>query len=307
MPPPRLAHRPKPAGLLAEGSELLLEVLDPGIIGGVLLPVLGALPDSLIVLNAGLKGSREVAQEQLAVGMGAPRCAVRFAVLRRALGWVGGGSVDQCVRLPSAIAASCLSCLALLAHAAAARIPHFALQGTLAGSTVLLLSLGWGLSVLLGRCDISSESGRAVDKTLTRGEEPSCIKKGPAQPVVMCSGMLCAGVSPQAMLELLQPAICGRPLDRGSQHPHPLQALTSTAPASQPRCGEQRFEAGMCAAEEGLMRHRMQPAVRPENFLPRARRMTCGGVRSSWRRPCCSTASSKCPLSSASLKAPRPL
>ncbi|GBF88403.1 hypothetical protein Rsub_01115 [Raphidocelis subcapitata] len=97
------------AGLLAEGSELLLEVVDPGIIGGVLLPVLGALPDALIILNAGLKGSREMAQEQLAVGM-----------------------------------------------------------GTLAGSTVLLLSLGWGLSVLLGRCDLS-ESGRALDKTLTRG------------------------------------------------------------------------------------------------------------------------------------------
>ena len=30
------------AGLISEGSELLLEVLDPGIVGGLLLPVLGA-------------------------------------------------------------------------------------------------------------------------------------------------------------------------------------------------------------------------------------------------------------------------
>jgi len=98
------------AGLLSEGSELLLEVVDPGIIGGVLLPCLGALPDALIVLNSGLKGTRDTAQEQLAVGM-----------------------------------------------------------GTLAGSTVLLLSLAWGLGVILGRCDLDDASGRAVDKTLTRG------------------------------------------------------------------------------------------------------------------------------------------
>jgi hypothetical protein len=42
------------------------------------------------------------------------------------------------------------------------------LLGTLAGSTVLLLSLAWGFSVILGRCDIN-ERGFAQDKTLTRG------------------------------------------------------------------------------------------------------------------------------------------
>lgn len=51
---------------------------------------------------------------------------------------------------------------------------HFNFQthttpGTLAGSTVLLLSLGWGASVILGRCDLSESSGRAIDKKLTRG------------------------------------------------------------------------------------------------------------------------------------------
>lgn len=39
--------------------------------------------------------------------------------------------------------------------------------GTLAGSTILLLSLAWGFSVILGRCDIN-ERGFAQDKTLTR-------------------------------------------------------------------------------------------------------------------------------------------
>jgi hypothetical protein len=42
-------------------------------------------------------------------------------------------------------------------------------QGTLAGSTVLLLSLAWGCSVILGRCDLSDTTGRAMDKRLTRG------------------------------------------------------------------------------------------------------------------------------------------
>lgn len=39
--------------------------------------------------------------------------------------------------------------------------------GTLAGSTVLLLSLVWGCSLVLGRCDINAR-GVAQDKTLTR-------------------------------------------------------------------------------------------------------------------------------------------
>jgi len=34
------------ANLISDGSELLLEVLDPGLIGGLVLPILGALPDS---------------------------------------------------------------------------------------------------------------------------------------------------------------------------------------------------------------------------------------------------------------------
>ncbi len=39
------------AQLLSEGSELLLTVLSPGIIGGLVLPILGALPDALLILG----------------------------------------------------------------------------------------------------------------------------------------------------------------------------------------------------------------------------------------------------------------
>ncbi|KAK9825642.1 hypothetical protein WJX81_003822 [Elliptochloris bilobata] len=98
----------KGAQLLSDGSEMLLEVLDPGVIGGLVLPILGALPDSLIIVVSGVGVSRETAQEQVSVGV-----------------------------------------------------------GTLAGSTIMLLTIAWGGSLLFGRCDLS-ERGTAVNKTLTR-------------------------------------------------------------------------------------------------------------------------------------------
>eukprot|EP00898_Chlorokybus_atmophyticus_P002152 jgi/Chlat1/2938/Chrsp2S04676 len=58
------------ARLISTGSELLLEVLDAGLIGGLLLPVLGALPDALLVLVSGLAGDVVEAQEEVLVGVG---------------------------------------------------------------------------------------------------------------------------------------------------------------------------------------------------------------------------------------------
>ncbi|CAL8462752.1 g2285 [Coccomyxa elongata] len=98
----------KGANLLSDGSELLLEVLNPGIIGGLLLPVLGALPDALIIVVSGLGGTREEAEEQVSVGV-----------------------------------------------------------GTLAGSTIMLLTIAWGGSLLVGRCDLN-ERGKAINKRLTK-------------------------------------------------------------------------------------------------------------------------------------------
>ncbi|GKV16423.1 hypothetical protein SLEP1_g27065 [Rubroshorea leprosula] len=39
------------ATYLSNGSELLLQILGPGIIGGLFLPILGALPDALLILG----------------------------------------------------------------------------------------------------------------------------------------------------------------------------------------------------------------------------------------------------------------
>ncbi|KAK4741731.1 hypothetical protein SAY87_025319 [Trapa incisa] len=58
------------AKLLSDGSEILLEVLGPGIIGGLFLPILSSLPDAAIILASGLSGSKEDAQNQLSVGIG---------------------------------------------------------------------------------------------------------------------------------------------------------------------------------------------------------------------------------------------
>ncbi|XP_047341988.1 sodium/calcium exchanger NCL-like [Impatiens glandulifera] len=58
------------ATYLSSGSELLLEILGPGLIGGLFLPVLGALPDAMLILVSGLSGTKETAQSQVSVGMG---------------------------------------------------------------------------------------------------------------------------------------------------------------------------------------------------------------------------------------------
>ncbi|KAF8043412.1 hypothetical protein BT93_A1673 [Corymbia citriodora subsp. variegata] len=58
------------AKLLSNGSEILLQILGPGIIGGLFLPILSSLPDATIILASGISGSTEDAQSQVSVGMG---------------------------------------------------------------------------------------------------------------------------------------------------------------------------------------------------------------------------------------------
>lgn len=83
------------SNLIAQGSDLLLLVPSmAGLVGGVVLPLLGAVPDGAIVLFSGL-GDIETAQETLSVGVGA-----------------------------------------------------------LAGSTIMLLTVPWGLSVYGGRVNL---------------------------------------------------------------------------------------------------------------------------------------------------------
>ena len=54
-----------------DGAELLLDLgLPAGIIGGVVLPLLGAVPDSAMIVFSGMGGTKEEAQQQIDVGMG---------------------------------------------------------------------------------------------------------------------------------------------------------------------------------------------------------------------------------------------
>ncbi|KAL5989553.1 hypothetical protein ACLOJK_010445 [Asimina triloba] len=46
------------ATYLSTGSELLLEILGPGVVGGLFLPILGALPDALLILGINFLPSR---------------------------------------------------------------------------------------------------------------------------------------------------------------------------------------------------------------------------------------------------------
>ncbi|KAL4555098.1 hypothetical protein LXL04_037709 [Taraxacum kok-saghyz] len=55
---------------LSDGSELLLHVLGPGVVGGLFLPIFGSVPEAMIILASGLAGSVEVAQGQVSIGMG---------------------------------------------------------------------------------------------------------------------------------------------------------------------------------------------------------------------------------------------
>ncbi|CAB4303941.1 unnamed protein product [Prunus armeniaca] len=47
------------AKLLSNGSEILLQILGPGIVGGFFLPLLGSIPDATIILASGLSGDTE--------------------------------------------------------------------------------------------------------------------------------------------------------------------------------------------------------------------------------------------------------
>jgi len=93
----------KAAVLIGDGSEKLLLIYGPGIVGGLIIPILGAVPDGAIVLVSGL-GSAAEAQCQVSTGV-----------------------------------------------------------GTLAGSTIMLLTIPWAFSLFLG-CRDRAADGTAAAK-----------------------------------------------------------------------------------------------------------------------------------------------
>lgn len=144
------------ANLLSDGSELLLEVLSPGLIGGLLLPVLGALPDALVIAVSGLGAPAGEAQEQ-----------VRFSFFCRALLSDFNFLITLHILLSASmnLSASKQGCRDWSSDSRVVCSLEFAdvgLQvavgvGTLAGSTIMLLTITWAGSLLCARCDLNEQ------------------------------------------------------------------------------------------------------------------------------------------------------
>eukprot|EP00731_Ephydatia_muelleri_P014631 Em0008g351a len=106
------------AKLISDGAELLLDLgLPAAIIGGIVLPLLGAVPDSAMIIASGIGGSKEDAEKEISVGM-----------------------------------------------------------GTLAGSTIMLLTVPWVAAMFLARVDIVK--GKGVNGQCGRLKPSSFITQG---------------------------------------------------------------------------------------------------------------------------------
>lgn len=74
--------------LIGEGSEMLLLLYGPGIIGGIIIPIVNVFPDCLVILISGLgNGSQEEIEHEFTVGVGT---LVGSTVLLMTLRWAIG-------------------------------------------------------------------------------------------------------------------------------------------------------------------------------------------------------------------------
>eukprot|EP00808_Paulinella_micropora_P001721 g45891.t1 len=101
--------------LIGSGCDILLDIYQEGVVGGLLLPVLGAVPDGMIILISGIGGTKEEIQEQIKVGV-----------------------------------------------------------GTLAGSTIMLLTVPWSIGVFLNRREMDPLTGKAARDKIVKEPKPVC-------------------------------------------------------------------------------------------------------------------------------------
>lgn len=58
--------------LISHGSEMLLLLYGPGIVGGLVLPILGSIPDCAVIIISGTAaGTKEEVEAQVSIGVGA--------------------------------------------------------------------------------------------------------------------------------------------------------------------------------------------------------------------------------------------
>ncbi|XP_065620968.1 sodium/calcium exchanger NCL-like [Quercus suber] len=142
---------------LTEGSEHLMEILGPGIVGGLVLPILGALPDAMLVIVSGIFGTTETAQSQISIGMG---MVAGSTVLLLTIIWGSCVIAGKC-DLVDLIALDAqdtkgfnLTVSGIFGTTETAQSQISIGMGMVAGSTVLLLTIIWGLCVITGKCDL---------------------------------------------------------------------------------------------------------------------------------------------------------
>jgi len=124
------------AQLIGDGGEALLDlgIMSPTIIGGVLLPVLGAVPDAVIIAVSAASGTVSDAERRVSIGV-----------------------------------------------------------GTLAGSTIMLLTITLAGCLWAGRCDLDS-NGDSIDKVLL-GEKVGKTKRNPREYENVCAQLRDTGSS----------------------------------------------------------------------------------------------------------------
>merc|ERR1711904_138808 len=125
------------AQFIGDGGEALLDhgVMSPALIGGVLLPILGAIPDTVIIAMSGMTGTVADAERKVSVGI-----------------------------------------------------------GTLAGSTIMLLTVAVSGRIHFGRVDLDQETGEGLDETFL-GEKYNRVKGQPRQWENWCQQLKTTGVT----------------------------------------------------------------------------------------------------------------
>jgi len=129
------------SNMLSEGSELLLLVPSlAGVVGSVVLPILGAVPDGAIMLFSGLGPD---AQEQMSVGVGA-----------------------------------------------------------LAGSTIMLLTVPWGLAIFAGSVPVGA-AGHALygKKAIAAEKQKIALRRAKTSSLSTSKGLWGYGVTPEATIK----------------------------------------------------------------------------------------------------------
>jgi len=196
---------------IGEGSELLLEHFGPGIVGGLVIPILGAIPDSMIILFSGLSGGTKAEMlSKLQIGL-----------------------------------------------------------GTLAGSTVTLITLPWAGAVLLGWRDLDPINGKAQSKEVDGVKVP----KADNGLSLWHSGVTVSASTAKSVWAMMATAVCyliiqipaavwlSYPVEKQAEYEH-IPALIGLIVSLLALAGYCIYQLRSSAAEENLLRKSEEIRIR---------------------------------------------